>query len=154
MSKQVIVGGRFDGPIDLRSHIVDGLLVVPSKRVRIDLVVLPVRRRSRTRLYAIDRSRSICLTSHTRRTNTKFDPRFGSLDGIVDHAYHEVVLCTAPVSTCHNCSCRIFVRIILCIIIRVLITRLMEIVIEDNTIHVVVLNDIYNYLAYLLAHFR
>ena len=61
---------------------------------------------------------------------------------------------TAPVSTGHNGSRCVLVRIILCIIIRVLITRLMEIVVEDNTIHVVVLNDIYDYLAYLLAHFR
>ena len=41
----------------------------------------------------------VFFTCHTCRTDTKFDPRFSSLDSIIDHTYHEVVLCAAPVST-------------------------------------------------------
>ena len=126
------------------------MLVVPSERISTNIVVLPVARWSRTRFYAIDRSRSISFSSHTRRTYTKLHPRFGSFDGVFDHTDHKVVDRATPILARHT----IARRLVLLLVVFVFITLIMEIIIKDYTINIVVFYYVRHYLAYLLTHFR
>ena len=149
IGQHVIVITRTDGPVALRSHIVDGLLVKPRQRVGIDAVVLPIRAH-RTRLHAINRRRGVGLACNTRRTDTEMHIRTHGTDSVANHTYHLVHLRTTPIGTAHSCARSLIVRVV----VGVQITRLIEIVVKNHTVHIVVLHQVSHYRRNTRLHFR
>ena len=149
IGQHVIVVARTDGPVALRSHVVDSLLVKPRQRVGVDTVVLPIRTH-RTRLYAIDGSRGVGLACDASRTDAEMYVRTHGANSVMHHTNHLVDLRTTPIGTAHAAAGSLIVRIV----IRVLVARLVEIVVKDYAIHIVVLHQVSHHRRNTRLHFR
>ena len=140
-----------DQPIHLRRNEVDCSLADPSHRVGADSVILPVT--ARTRTDTIFFSHISTATCHTGRTDTETHPRFRRLDIVVDLAHHIVDMVAAPVELAQS-SALFLISCVVFRIVRLRQTVLIEIVVEHDTVHIILVHDVGNHIHDTLFHFR
>ena len=140
-----------DKPIHLRRNKVDRTFANPRHWVGADSVILPVT--ARTRSDSIFCRYIRIAASHTCRTDTETNPRLCRLDIVVHLAHHIVDMVAAPVELAQS-SALFLISCVVFRIVRLRQTILIEIVVEHDTVHIILVHDVGNHIHDTLFHFR